>query len=142
VRESLVQISKFLSLVLRHAPERIGLALDADGWASVDELLSRAADVGRPITLAILHEVVESNDKQRFALSADGARIRARQGHSIQVDLALPAIVPPGELYHGTASADWNRFALGGFWLAGDNTCTCRRIRRRHYGSVRATASL
>lgn len=98
-------ISKFLSLILRHAPDTIGLTLDKNGWADVATLLERAAAHGKRITPAQLQEVVASNDKQRFAFSADGRAIRASQGHSLKsVDLELAPAVPPAILYHGTAS--------------------------------------
>jgi putative RNA 2'-phosphotransferase len=100
---ALVKTSKFLSLVLRHRPERIGLSLDAEGWAKVSELLHLMTAAGHPITRDILVEVVAGNDKRRFAFSEDGSRIRASQGHSIGVDLALPPAVPPERLFHGTA---------------------------------------
>ena len=99
----LTAISKFLSLVLRHQPGLIGLVPDAAGWAEVDDLLRRAAAHGRPISQQQLAEVVSTNDKKRFAFSDDGARIRASQGHSIEVDLGLPPRKPPAELFHGTA---------------------------------------
>jgi putative RNA 2'-phosphotransferase len=98
------EISKFLSYVLRHAPESIGLSLDANGWADVEELLTNARKAGRRIDLATLQEVVAQNDKRRFTLSKDGRRIRAAQGHSIAVDLALVPSEPPPQLYHGTAT--------------------------------------
>jgi putative RNA 2'-phosphotransferase len=98
-----VRISKFLSLVLRHQPEKIGLALDPEGWADVDDLLLKAQQAGVPVTLEILEAVVENNDKQRFAWSADRRRIRAQQGHSIEVDLGLDPVTPPDVLFHGTA---------------------------------------
>jgi len=97
-----VRISKFLSLVLRHEPERIGIALDEAGWTDIDALLAAAAAHGMVITRAQLAEVVATSDKQRFALSPDGARIRANQGHSVDVDLALAPQSPPARLYHGT----------------------------------------
>ena len=100
----LTTISKFMSLVLRHQPQRIGLTLDAAGWTSVDELLARAAAAGRAITRDELNEVVATSDKRRFALSDDGLRIRANQGHSIDVDLGLTPMAPPEWLLHGTAS--------------------------------------
>lgn len=103
-KSKLTTVSKFLSLVLRHEPHRIGLALDDAGWASVDELLSKATAAGQPITRTMLDEVVTSNDKQRFALSADGLHIRANQGHSVEIDLELLSTVPPKLLFHGTAS--------------------------------------
>ena len=100
----LTTISKFMSLVLRHQPQHIGLALDAAGWAGVDDLLARAAAAGCVITRDELNEVVATSDKRRFALSDDGLRIRANQGHSIDVDLGLAPIAPPEWLFHGTAS--------------------------------------
>ena len=103
MRPELVRTSRFLSLVLRHDPGRIGLALDGAGWARVDDLLARAAQAGTPVTPAELRETVETNDKRRFALSADGARIRASQGHSVAVDLGLAPQRPPDRLFHGTA---------------------------------------
>lgn len=101
---SLVRVSKFLSLVLRHDPGRIGLRLDDAGWASVDELLAAAAGAGVRLDRETLERVVAENDKKRFALSPDGTRIRASQGHSITVELGLEPQTPPEQLYHGTAS--------------------------------------
>lgn len=97
-------ISKFMSLVLRHEPARIGLTLGEGGWVPVAELLAGCERAGKRISPALLREVVASNDKQRFAFSDDGLRIRANQGHSVQVDLGLVPEVPPPQLYHGTAS--------------------------------------
>lgn len=99
-----IRISKFLSLVLRHKPERIGLQLDAAGWASVDELIRLAKDAGTSMTRQDVEAVVAGNDKQRFALSPKRDRIRASQGHSIDIDLGLEARVPPDRLFHGTAT--------------------------------------
>jgi putative RNA 2'-phosphotransferase len=103
MRRELVKTSKFLSLVLRHRPEAVGLTLDEQGWVEVDVLLSAAEDHGRVISRDLLDEVVFTNDKQRFAFSADGQKIRANQGHSIPIDLALAPQEPPDLLYHGTA---------------------------------------
>lgn len=102
--KSLVRISKFLSLVLRHSPERIGLALDSAGWVGVDELLAAAARSGVSIDRLTLERVVADNDKRRFAFSSDGTRIRASQGHSVPIDLGLQPQCPPDVLYHGTAA--------------------------------------
>lgn len=99
----LVRLSKFLSLVLRHQPQQYGLTLDDHGWAHIDDLITVANRVGVPLTHEALQQVVAQNDKQRFAISADGRAIRARQGHSITVDLELRALEPPAHLYHGTA---------------------------------------
>lgn len=106
--------SKRLSLVLRHAPESIGLTLDSQGWASVSELLVRLKAAGAPMTPEQLREVVETNDKKRFTLSEDGSRIRAAQGHSVEVDLGLEAKAPPAILYHGTARSSLDSIFAGG----------------------------
>lgn len=99
------RVSKFLSLILRHQPEVIGLTLDANGWADIATLLVQAEKHGKAIALDELWEVVETSDKQRFAISEDGLRIRANQGHSVEgVDLGLTKEFPPDVLYHGTAS--------------------------------------
>ncbi|MEM6551105.1 MAG: RNA 2'-phosphotransferase [Planctomycetota bacterium] len=101
---SLKQVSKSLSYVLRHRPDAIGIALDANGWVGVDELLAAFARDGKAYTRPLIDRVVAENDKQRFEFSDDGLRIRARQGHSVDVDLAYKPAVPPDVLYHGTAT--------------------------------------
>lgn len=98
----MIRISKYLARHLRHDPQRIGLALDAAGWVAVDDLLAAAAAHDFPITPDELRQVVEANDKRRYAIE-DG-RIRASQGHSVPVELGLPALEPPAYLYHGTAA--------------------------------------
>lgn len=102
--QSRVSQSKFLSLVLRHQPELIGLVLDGEGWADLEQLLSAANAHGNALTDEDVRAIVAGSDKQRFALSADGRRIRAHQGHSVAVDLNLARAVPPDVLFHGTAS--------------------------------------
>ena len=94
-----------MSLVLRHQPGAIGLTLDESGWASVDDLL-RCMDVAKKMTVSreVLDEVVAENDKQRFGFSEDGKRIRANQGHSLEIELGLQPVDPPERLYHGTAT--------------------------------------
>ena len=87
--KDMIITSKFLSLVLRHRPEVIGITLDAEGWVSVEELLAACAQHGRAISREQLDAVVRTNDQQRFAFSADGMRIRASQGHSLPIDLGL-----------------------------------------------------
>jgi len=96
-------ISKFLSLVLRHKPQEIGLELDPEGWVAIDELLAAAAAHGHEISRHELEFVVAHNNKKRFALSEDGLRIRASQGHSVSVELGYEPATPPERLYHGTA---------------------------------------
>ncbi|MDT9681853.1 RNA 2'-phosphotransferase [Streptomyces sp. TRM76323] len=98
-----VKVSKYLSRHLRHQPERIGLVLDPQGWVAVDDLLRAMARHGMPLSRAELEHVVAVNDKRRFAL--DGDRIRASQGHTVDVDLGLPPATPPAYLYHGTVGA-------------------------------------
>lgn len=103
MNQNIVKISKFLSLVLRHEPEKIGLSLDAAGWVSVDELLAACRQHGKAITFEQLQDVVANNDKQRFSFSADGNLIRANQGHSVEVELGYESATPPATLFHGTA---------------------------------------
>jgi putative RNA 2'-phosphotransferase len=109
-----VRVSKFLSLVLRHDPRRIGIRLDDAGWTGVSELLAACAAHGVSITRAELTALVAASDKQRFALSADGQRIRANQGHSVDVDLQLVAVAPPATLYHGTVASAISSIRKGG----------------------------
>lgn len=97
------KVSKLLSLVLRHKPEEIGLILDDEGWASVNELIEKINNTGLALAYEDLKEVVETNDKKRFVFSDDLSKIRANQGHSINVDLKLEPATPPAILYHGTA---------------------------------------
>ncbi|MEV0526811.1 RNA 2'-phosphotransferase [Streptomyces sp. NPDC050439] len=95
-----VKVSKYLSRHLRHQPERIGLTLDENGWVEIDALVAAAAAHGFRFTRAELEHVVATNDKQRFAV--EGGRIRASQGHSVDIDLDLPPATPPAYLFHGT----------------------------------------
>lgn len=140
---ALVRASRFLSLVLRHRPEHVGLALDSAGWVGVDELLAAAQRSGLPLDRATLERVVAENDKRRFALSADGARIRASQGHSVRVDLGLVAHEPPDVLFHGTATRFLESIRREGL-LAGSRThvhlsadeATARAVGRRHGAPV------
>lgn len=103
MKRNLVKQSKFLSLILRHKPETIGIVLDQSGWVEIDTLLNALQKVKRPLSRERLQEIVDINDKQRFAISVDGNRIRANQGHSIDIDLQLAPQSPPAQLFHGTA---------------------------------------
>ncbi len=96
-------LSKRLSYVLRHAPESAGVTLDAQGWVAIDVLLRGLAAIGPALARTDLDRVVADNTKQRFAISDDGLRIRASQGHSVEVELGYPPAPPPAVLYHGTA---------------------------------------
>lgn len=100
----LTRISKFLSLVLRHKPEKIGITLDASGWTDLNGLLVAMARHGRKVTRDELQYVVQTNNKKRFSISDDGKRIRANQGHSVKVDLGYEKKTPPTTLMHGTVS--------------------------------------
>lgn len=101
-KDRTVHTSKFLSLVLRHQPEKIGITLDSAGWVGVSELLEAMGRHGSPLTADELRHVVETSDKKRFAFSDDGLRIRASQGHSVEVELGYEPATPPDVLYHGT----------------------------------------
>ena len=102
MKKELIETSKFLSLILRHKPQVVGLELGDGGWVDVDTLLAACRKRGKNITRELLDEVVRDNDKQRFAFNDDRTRIRASQGHSLHVDLDLKPSVPPERLYHGT----------------------------------------
>lgn len=99
-----VRVSKFLSLVLRHKPDTIGIELDPEGWADVGALLAGMAQKGTAIDFDQLVEVVETNDKRRFAFNEDRSRIRAVQGHSQSVELGYEPMQPPAKLFHGTVA--------------------------------------
>ncbi|MBG2802059.1 RNA 2'-phosphotransferase [Proteus sp. WDL240414] len=99
-----IQISRFLSYILRHAPESIGLTLDKQGWGEISKLIPLAQKNGTPLTLELIKDVVETNDKKRFAISEDGLFIRAVQGHSLKTTVGYQPIKPPTILYHGTAT--------------------------------------
>src|SRR5512139_3308987 len=100
--QRLVKVSKYLSRHLRHQPGRIGLALDEAGWVEVAGLLAACARHSFPVGEEELRQVVAGNDKQRFAFDETGTRIRASQGHTVEVSLGLPVATPPDRLYHGT----------------------------------------
>ena len=109
MKKELIGMSKFISMVLRHKPETIGITLDGEGWVDIQELISNAAiyqqDKGlNPLTKDLLDEIVDTNEKRRFEYSEDGWRIRARQGHSVDVDVGYESKTPPKHLFHGTAT--------------------------------------
>jgi len=135
--------SKFLSYVLRHQPESIGLRLDVEGWANIAELIDGAVQHGKPLTLELIHTVVASNDKKRFAISPDGISIRAVQGHSTAtVDRTFPEMTPPEILYHGTATRFMDSINVQGlipgqrqYVHLSDNIDTATQVGKR-YGQV------
>ncbi len=104
-KNQLIETSKFLSFVLRHKPEAIGLTLDAEGWANIDLLMACVVKSGHTLTRLTLQKIVETSDKKRFTISEDGLHIRAAQGHSTQdVTIMYVEKTPPEFLYHGTAT--------------------------------------
>lgn len=98
----LVKTSRFLSLILRHKPDKVGVTLDESGWVDVEALLLALNENRRPLTREQLDQVVAQNDKKRFEFSEDGTKIRASQGHSVSVDLGYEPAEPPKMLLHGT----------------------------------------
>lgn len=104
MEEKKKKLSKFISLVLRHKPDAAGISLDQHGWAKVDQLLDGIQKTGRDIGMAVLEEIVRTDEKGRYAFNEDKTMIRARQGHSIAVDVELEEKTPPDVLYHGTAT--------------------------------------
>lgn len=101
--KSITRLSRFISLVLRHKPETIGIVLDANGWSDINDLLDCMNRSGRKIDRKLLEHIVASDQKGRYAFSGDGKRIRACQGHSLEIDMEFAPLDPPEFLYHGSA---------------------------------------
>lgn len=97
------KLSVFVSLILRHNPDAVGIRLDEHGWANVNELIEGINNTGRRINVDILDEIVKTDNKQRYSFNEDKTLIRANQGHSIPIDVELEEKLPPEYLYHGTA---------------------------------------
>jgi len=104
VEKEIVKISKFLSLILRHRPEMVGIVLDENGWTDVQTLIHKCDvyAVGVKFNFDDLKYVVATNNKKRFSFNEDFSKIRASQGHSVEVDLGYKPQQPPEKLYHGT----------------------------------------
>ncbi|AKP44796.1 TPA: RNA 2'-phosphotransferase [Clostridioides difficile] len=98
------KLSIFISLILRHKPETIGIKLDDYGYADVNELIEKINNTGRNINIEILEQIVKEDNKQRYSFNDDRSKIRANQGHSINVNVELRELEPPKYLYHGTAT--------------------------------------
>jgi len=131
--------SKFLSYVLRHKPEALGLSLDKAGWAGVDELIGKAREHGRELDRRVLERVVAENKKQRFCFNEDHSKIRANQGHSVRVDLGLEPQDPPDVLFHGTATGFLSKIMEQGLLAKGRHHVhlsveleQAREVGRRH----------
>lgn len=135
-------LSKFISLILRHKPEVIGISLDDHGWANVDELLAGIRRT-RLINMEILEEIVRADEKQRYTFNEDHTRIRANQGHSIQVDVELEEEEPPEYLFHGTGRKYVEFIDQIGLipksrlyvYLSGDQE-TAMKVGKRHGGAI------
>jgi putative RNA 2'-phosphotransferase len=139
----LTKISRKLSYILRHHPDEIGLELDEQGWGSVAHILSKLRVAGDPLSMEVLQEVVATNDKKRFAFNDDLTRIRANQGHSVEVELGYTAQEPPVVLFHGTASKNLQSIKNQGLvkgnrhhvHLSADET-TAKKVGQRHGAPV------
>lgn len=131
--QNLVKVSKFLSLVLRHKPEHIGITLQNNGWVNVDALIKAANNHGFSISKEILSEVVLTNDKQRFSFSDNGKEVRANQGHSVSIEIDFLEEIPPAILFHGTVNSA----------LEGIRTKGIDRMKRQyvHLSSTKAAAN-
>ena len=130
--------SKFISLILRHHPEAIGIELDEHGWANVAELIEGVSRT-RPLNMEELERIVAEDEKQRYSFNEDKTLIRANQGHSIPVDVELEEVVPPEVLYHGTGEKFTASIDVQGLipksrlyvHLSGDPE-TARKVGQRH----------
>jgi len=133
------RISKRMSYWLRHQPERAGLTLDEHGWVEVPELIEAFNQHGQSVDRDILNEVVATNDKKRFEFDDKGQRIRARQGHSVSIELGYEPTEPPEWLFHGTASRNIESIEEKGLHKAGrhhvhlsTDTSLMLEVARRH----------
>jgi len=117
MEKELKTLSKYLSFIVRHKPDEIGLKLDSNGWGSLDHLIEKTSS--HKLTPDLIKVVVETNDKQRFSISQDGLKIRANQGHSIDIDLGLEPQAPPEILLHGTAERFWPSIEVEGLVKGG-----------------------
>nr|WP_218965910.1 RNA 2'-phosphotransferase [Snodgrassella communis] len=140
LNKQLNKTSKFLSYILRHQPETIGITLDTDGWVNIDNLIMQANQHAEPLTRELLERVVKTSDKKRFTISDDGLKIRAAQGHSTQqVKISHVEQTPPEFLYHGTATRFINSIKKQGlvsgnrhYVHLSDNVKTANKVGERH----------
>ncbi|WP_042348775.1 RNA 2'-phosphotransferase [Bacillus massiliigorillae] len=133
------RLSKFISLILRHKPEAIGITLDEFGYANVCELIEGINDSGRYIDLNILKNIVKDDKKGRFIFDESMTLIRANQGHSINVNVELKKVTPPRYLFHGTAKKNLDSIIDNGikkmnrlYVHLSDNTSTATKVGARH----------
>lgn len=113
IKKELDNLSRYLSLILRHKPDTIGIILDEHGWANVEELITGIAK-NNEFNMEILEEIVRTDNKQRYSFNDDKTLIRANQGHSIPVDVELEEKIPPDILYHGTGAKYCDSIDQGG----------------------------
>lgn len=113
-KNDIESLGRFLSLILRHSPQTIGITLDNFGYANVNELISKMNKYGKHIDFDTLKLIVDTNNKKRYSFNQDFTKIRANQGHSIDVDLQLEEKTPPNVLYHGTATRFLDSIRKGG----------------------------
>ena len=109
-----VSLGRFISLVLRHEPSAAGIKLDSEGWADVNALIKGVCATGRKLDRETLDRIVRENNKQRYSYNEDGTKIRANQGHSIDVHIDMKVEIPPAVLYHGTAADTIDKIKSGG----------------------------
>lgn len=138
-QKNLTKISKYMSLILRHRPEVIGLTLDSHGWADVRELIRGIKAKYPDFSREMLEEIVESDEKQRYSFDQNGMRIRANQGHSVHVDVDMEEMDPPEILYHGTGRKSLSSILEKGllpgnrlFVHLSKDTETARKVGARH----------
>lgn len=141
-REQRKRLSKFLSLVLRHKPEKIGIALDPKGFCNISELIAKINQkTGFQVTKEQLEDLARPTgnpqDKVRFEIEGD--RIRAGHGHSIAIDM-YEEVIPSGPLFHGTPDFAVPSIQEDGLQpmardkvhLSYDKAITIEAARRRH----------
>lgn len=141
-----VKISKFLSYILRHDPDSIGLSVDPQGWADLDQLIRRGRKKGRKLTRRMVEKIVYESEKNRFEISDDGHYIRANYGHSIPVNPEYTSTAPPQNLYHGTASSNEGSIRKEGIHAGGrqyvhlsPDKKSARHVGQRHGAPVIVT---
>lgn len=133
------RLSVFISLVLRHKPDVIGIKLGETGYANVDELIKGINDSGRYLDLNMLKDIVKYDNKNRYSFNDDFTKIRANQGHSVEVKVEMKQVVPPQYLYHGTSVENVDNIFINGVKKMNrlhvhlsDNTETALQVGKRH----------
>lgn len=135
--------SKFLSLILRHKPETIGISLDSNGWADVNELITKISLEDKDFNMEVLEDIVKTDSKMRYSFNEDKTKIRANQGHSIKVNVELKSPTPPSILFHGTSNKSLPDIMNSGlkkmsrlYVHLSDNYDTAFKVGKRHSGAL------